>query len=299
MLSDYGLASHWSCTHSGYATCVGYGYLQTPKKQKHELDDDYECWAPPGHEHPPLSKASRAPVTAKAIEVHTESCRQKQSSKGKDEKFTDIDLWPIVVRENILDTPEAPEVVMAYAKRCGGMAMVTFCFRQFNKLPELISRCWKVERVEEYVEKAFKSRWQILCEAQAGSCTCCSTGEWLAMAAELFHKNSISQEEWRQAMLHSMKAGRSKGTLVCHAGHSGNEGKSWLFEALELIFGEDFVFTSPPKGAWKLKPYLHAQAPQSELMARPVSIGQLGHQEGLLGKPLCDLGLFRSGCGHG
>eukprot|EP00973_Karenia_brevis_P031702 4374907-Karenia_brevis.AAC.1 len=53
-------------------------------------------------------------------------------------------------------------------------------------------------------------------------------------------------------MMHSMVHGRSKGTLVCHAGHRGNEGKSFLFEPLESIFGEDMVFSTPPKGGFPL-----------------------------------------------
>ena len=48
------------------------------------------------------------------------------------------------------------------------------------------------------------------------------------MARELFERNNISEEIWREAVMQSMLHGRSKGTLVCHAGHMGNEGKSFL-----------------------------------------------------------------------
>ena len=44
-----------------------------------------------------------------------------------------------------------------------------------------------------------------------------------------------------QSMLH----GRSKGTLVFHAGQMGNEGKSFLLAPLELVFGEAGVFATP------------------------------------------------------
>ena len=118
--------------------------------------------------------------------------------------------------------------------------MVNFCFKQWNKLPELISRCWRFEKVEEYVSRALKTRLQILEEAQSLPCRC--QGQWLPMARELFEKNGLSLQDWRAAVLRSFKEGRSKGTLICHAGHNGNEGKSLLFEPLELLFGEDFVF---------------------------------------------------------
>jgi len=54
-------------------------------------------------------------------------------------------------------------------------------------------------------------------------------------------------------MLNSMRDGRAtKGTLVCHAGKEGNEGKSFLLQPLISVFGEDLVFGSPPKNAFPL-----------------------------------------------
>ena len=56
--------------------------------------------------------------------------------------------------------------------------------------------------------------------------------------------------EWCKAVTDSLLAGRSKGNLVCHAGFEGNEGKSFLFRPLPLVYGEDNVFVSPPKSAF-------------------------------------------------
>ena len=40
LLQDYSLASHWSCSHVGYASCVAYGYTPTQKKPFEELDKE-------------------------------------------------------------------------------------------------------------------------------------------------------------------------------------------------------------------------------------------------------------------
>ena len=248
LLRDYGLASHWSCTHEGYASCVAYGYMATPKKPQAELDKEAYLW--PEDKHPLLEEASRAPVTAKATAAARERGRLKRSEEGKEERFEDIDVWPVVVRENIPDAPEGPDVLMAYAKRRGGPAMVKFLFRNWPKVPDLIARSWKVERVEVYVDRAKKSRMDLLEEATQASCEC--GGHWVGMARDLFAKNSLNEEEWRSAVLGSLKNGRSKGTLVCHAGHKGNEGKSSLLEPLESVCGEDCVFNAPPKGGFPL-----------------------------------------------
>lgn len=128
--------------------------------------------------------------------------------------------------------------------------MTQFCFDNWNKLPELIARSWKVEKVEEYVEQAGKTRIQLLNDALTKPCAC--GGRWLSLAKDLFQKNNLDRQAWVQAMLHSLEHGRSKGTLVCHAGHQGNEGKSFLYEGLEAVYGEDAVFSSPPKGGFPL-----------------------------------------------
>ena len=83
LLQDYSLASHWSCSHVGYASCVAYGYTPTQKKPFEELDKEPYLW--PEGTHPPLSVASRAPVTAEAIAAAQEVARLSRSEEGKED----------------------------------------------------------------------------------------------------------------------------------------------------------------------------------------------------------------------
>jgi len=77
-------------------------------------------------------------------------------------------------------------------------------------------------------------------------------GTWGPAADRLLRASDIDPDRWRGAVLRSLDKGRCKGTLVCHVGLEGNEGKSWLLEALPLIFGPDFVFTTPSKSSFPL-----------------------------------------------
>ena len=88
LLEDYGLATHWSCSHNHYSTCIAYCYLVSPPKEleKH-LDRKYVLWAPEGEVHPPLEIASRPPVTAAATAESREKRRHTHLEKGKAEKF--------------------------------------------------------------------------------------------------------------------------------------------------------------------------------------------------------------------
>ncbi len=250
LLRTYGLATHWSCSHNDYSSAVAYGYVPSPKKKLSELDPSPKLWAQNG-EHPPLAEASRPPITAAALAKRRENKRLEKAEKGKSEtKFREIDLWPVVVRENIMPTPEAPERLMRWAKRGGGLKMVEFLFHRWDHLPSLISRCWKVEKVEEYLEQHDKARMDLLREALGKPCVC--GGGWMENALNLFARNNINPKDWTDAVVKSLEHGRAKGTLVCHAGLHGNEGKSFMFGPLPIVFGEDSVFTLTSKSAFPL-----------------------------------------------
>ena len=251
LLQQYGLASHWSCSHDGYATCVAYGHMPSLKKPLADLDPQPLLWAPEGFSHPVLAEACVPPVTAVAVKAYREQRRREQAEKGKVEKFRGVDLWPIVIRENIsLGLPGAIEKLIAYARRCGGQAMVEFCFNNYPKLEELIARCWQVEKVEEQILELEKPRMDFLREALRAPCCC--HGRWLPAAMELFALNNINVQAWRDAVIMSLDKGRLKGNVVCHAGKEGNEGKSFLLAPLSEVFGQENVFTSPPKSAFPL-----------------------------------------------
>lgn len=251
LLLKHGLATHWSCTHEGYASCVAYGYLPSPTKPVGELDPEPWLWAPGGKPHPPLEEASRAPVTSKAWAARREHDRKEKAAKGKgDSRVRDVDLWPIVIKENIAPDEICAERLMAYAKRCGGPAMVDFCFHNWDKLPSIVARSWKVERVDDVVTMHSRTRMQIVREACDADCRC--GGKWVSAAQKIMRQNDIDQTEWRQAVLKALADGRAKGNLVCHAGKEGNEGKSFLLKPFLLIFGEDGVFVAPPKNAFPL-----------------------------------------------
>lgn len=251
LLLKNGLATHWSCTHEGYASCVAYGYLPSPAKRVEELDPEPWAWAPEGKTHPPLAEASRAPVTSKAWAARRERDRKERAAEGKgDARVRDVDLWPIVVKENIAPDEICAERLMAYAKRCGGPAMVDFCFHNWDKLPCIVARSWKVERVDDVVTKHSRTRMQIVREACGAECKC--GGKWVSTAQKVMRQNGIDETEWRQAILKALVDGRAKGNLVCHAGKEGNEGKSFLLKPFLLIFGEDGVFVAPPKNAFPL-----------------------------------------------
>eukprot|EP00438_Fugacium_kawagutii_P001793 Skav235972 [mRNA] locus=scaffold592:191605:193317:+ [translate_table: standard] len=245
LLRTHGLASHWSCTHDGYASCVAYGYLPSPKKPMEELDPDPWLWAANAAPHPPLAEASRAAVTTKALAKLRERERLQRHGDGKGEKrCREVDIWPIVVEQNIHPGADSAERVMAYAKRCGGPMLVEFCFQHWDRLQAIVEKSWKAQQVEDFVSFHNKSRWQVLQDALSTPCAC--AGAWTEHARRILRQNDIPTASWCQAVTMALQEGRAKGSLVCHAGLHGNEGKSFLFRPLLKVFGAAGVFVAPP-----------------------------------------------------
>lgn len=237
LLQLYGLASHWSVTHSGYASATGYCYLPSPRKPLAHLDAVPWLWAADGH-HPPLEIASREAVNAKALAVLREKTRRTRAEDGKDEqRFNDVDIWPVVVAQNIEAGSVGREQLMTYAKAHGGSAMVKYLFSNWSKISELIDRAWQAECAEQTVAEHGKTRFDYINAAARKPCVCGS--RWRRAAEDLFARNGLDPAAWSKAMYCSLLNGRQKGNTVCHAGFEGDEGKSFLLQPLAAVFGED------------------------------------------------------------
>ena len=54
---------------------------------------------------------------------------------------------PSVIRENIAPDEVCAEKLMAHAKRSGGRALVDLCVANWDKLPVIVAKSWKTEKV--------------------------------------------------------------------------------------------------------------------------------------------------------
>ena len=100
-----------------------------------------------------------------------------------------------------------------------------FCFANWDKLPGIVAKSWKTEKVEDFVAVAAQSRVE-LAAARSAPCTC--GGQRADFACAILSQNGHAALNWRKAVTESLSTGRSKGNPVCHAGFEGNEGKSPL-----------------------------------------------------------------------
>ena len=253
LLKRHGLASHWSCTHSGYWSAVRYCSVPSPSKPASALDENPVLWASHG-QHPPLHECRSRPLTASALMERSERKFRKAAEEGKAEKITELDVWPVVVENNFRDGPDeftAHLKLMSYAKTCCSPAMQAFLFKRRCQLPSLIQSIWQWEDVDAVLDGAARSRLDTLRAAAAGSCVC--GGKWPAVVATTMVSNGISLKELCRDVYTSMDTGRSETTpVLVLAGSRGGEGKSFFLKPLEEVFGSENVLPCPEPGSFPL-----------------------------------------------
>jgi len=254
LLQRFGLASHWSCTHTGYWSAVRYLTMPSPAKPMLALDRCPLLWDASGP-HPPLDECCHEPLTAAALRKRRLHAEAAAAEEGKAEpKVTELDVWPIVVKEGFRNTPDAAYAhleLIAFAKTHTSSAMQRFLFKHRQRLPSLIDDIWRWETVEDSLEQARLTRLRVLEVAFEKQCVC--RGEWLSNVHKVFANNCIPVGDVCRDVYLALSAGRSERTpVVVFSGLRGGEGKSFFLKGLSSCYGHDYVFPSPQKGNFPL-----------------------------------------------
>ena len=250
----FGLASHWSCTHTGYWSPIRYCAVPSPKKPRSALDPQPLLWSRDGP-HSPLHLCCNEPQTAAALRAkrqRDEDAAAEGSTSAP--RVTEYDMWPIVVESGIKNTPDDRNAhlrLMQYVKSHCSHAVCAFVFKNRARLPGLIDDIWRWEGVGEALAVAAEPLIQTLWDATTRPCTC--GGEWGRYAAYALGVNRVDASAACRAIVHALETGRSPTTpVVTFAGHHGGEGKSFFLKGLVAVYGAGSVFPTPTHAAFPL-----------------------------------------------
>ena len=254
LLYNFGLASHWSCTHEGYWSVIRYCAVASEKKPRATLDPEPLLWARVG-QHPPLLECCHEPLTAAALRKRKQRSDDLAAETGaKPARISEIDVWPVIVGKGFANTPEDRNAhlrLIAFAKQSCSVQMQQFLFRIRARLPGLIDDIWAWERVEETLAVAGSTRLDILKRAANGPCVC--DGQWCASVVASFMDNRINVRELCSDVLKALTVGRDESVpIVVLAGSFGGEGKSLFLKGLWAVFGKEWVFPTPVRGNFPL-----------------------------------------------
>ena len=253
LLQRHGLAANFSCSHAGYHSAVGYGVLPSRKKPQAALDPQPLAWAATGN-HPHLFDAAQEPTTSAALQRRMERRSKAAGEVGKKARYSELDVWPLVVRNGIRDCDEGEAGylrLIKVAKETCPHACVDFLFKLRKKLPSLIDDVWSWENVDDLLMASSFTRTDALHGAMRQPCVC--GGEWPRLVAQSMVANQLDPADVGHDMYTALVAGRKDTTpVVVLAGKAGGEGKSLLLYPLSTIFGEDAAPCSPEKGSFPL-----------------------------------------------
>ena len=254
LLRRHGLASHWSCTHVGYWSCVRYCAVPSPKKPFASLDHKPLLW--PEATHPKIEECCHQPVTANALHQLRQKRVLDAAELGEEEpRVTEMDVWALVVRTGIRNTDDSRRAhleLAAYAKQHCSTVMCAYLFKNRAKLPGLIDDIWQWENAEQLLGVAQRTRMQAMEAAAQSTCVC--NGEWISFVVSCFVQNSVDLSEVCHDIMVALRDGRSETTpVIVLAGASGGEGKSAFLKGLLSVFdAPGLVFQSPGKGNFPL-----------------------------------------------
>ena len=241
------LASHWSCTHSGYWSPIRYCAVPSPSKPKVSLDPQPVVWSRLGP-HPPLRLVCHEPHTAAAMRVKRQRKEDRAAEESKPEpRMTDYELWPIVVESGIMNTPQDRHAhlrLMQYAKERCSPATCAFVFKNRARLPTLIDDIWRWESIDSVVAIAEQTLLQHFNGAMSTPCVC--GGRWARYAAYALGTNRVDVSALCKSVLHVLCGGRSPDSLIVTlVGAAGGEGKSFFIKGLAAVVGTEHVFWTP------------------------------------------------------
>ena len=252
LYARHGLASHWSCSHTGYWSAVRYGCMPSPSKPLEELDSKPYTWA---RHHKPLFEVCQEPSTAAALNRRRETKVKLAEELGKPEpRPTEMDLYPIIVKNgfrNSADDHTAAEKLIQWLKAYGSPALVTFAFKNRQKLAAIIDDVWSWETVDDFLHVNAQTRLQLMLQARA--CPCCCNGVWRHVAWQTLLRNQVDIKTLCSHVLRSLEVGRREDVpLVVLMGRFGGEGKSFFLAPLRQVVGMDNIQATPQPGSFLL-----------------------------------------------
>ena len=173
--------------------------------------------------------------------------RRLPARLAKKARYSELDVWPLVVRNGIrnCDEGEAGYLrLIKVAKETCPHAFVDFLFKLRKKLPSLIDDVWSWENVDDLLMASSFTRTDALHGAMRQPCVC--GGEWPRLVAQSMVANQLDPADVGHDVYTALVAGRKETTpVVVLAGKAGGEGKSLLLYPLSTLFGEDAAQCSP------------------------------------------------------
>jgi len=111
---------------------------------------------------------------------------------------------------------------------------------------DILNSAWEIEGAQEKLNRAMKSRMDILREARERECVLGCNGEWLSCAIEILHNNGVPVGIFSEAVTDLLTKGRGKYRNIMIVG-AADCGKTFLLNPLTEMY---HTFCNPASGSF-------------------------------------------------
>ena len=221
LMENYGVSVHYSSAHHDYYSAWRY---VTKSDKDFVQSENHPCLreAP----KPKTTNASRARCTKRKVKRPARhSSAQDTLLEDKDEegerptarkrkkRLTAFEVSQIMVEGNIKNLIELQALAFEQ-KEEGKTDLAEF---RVNRTPravaDMMQSTWEIEEAKAKLERAKKTRMELLQEARRSECAQGCNGDWLSCAEEILHNNGLSVEYFGELVRDLLSKGRGKSEM--------------------------------------------------------------------------------------
>ena len=257
LLESYGISVHFSEIHHNYYSAWKYVTKEDKRYIESKDHPDLTNTGPPRTTMASIAVQSRSRKKAchdsgqntsdesdvghNHAQVIRDSDADNNKAKRRKKRITSYELSDIALAKNIKSRTQL--LALARQQKLEGKTDIAefIVNRGAKVVSEVLDTAWEMENSTNDLERARKSRVQLLHEASQGECTegCC--GQWLACAKDVLERNDINAQYFARCVLELLEKGRGKYRNIMIVGVA-NCGKTFLLNPLNEIFN---TFSNP------------------------------------------------------
>ena len=234
----HGITVHYSNRHHNYYSAWRYVT---------KSDESYE----ESEGHPDL-KNNGKPKTSKASETVKENGRKRRSKsvnrngKKAKKRLTAFEVSQVMLTKKIKTMTELQALAYEQTKE-GKQDLMQFLLSRSRKVvTDILETTWEIKQAGDKLERARKTRLQILQDSAKQECSPGCNGQWIRCATEVLRNNNVKKGEFSRSVQELLEKGRGKYRNVMITG-AANCGKTFMLKPLTLIYD---TFSNPASGSF-------------------------------------------------
>ena len=256
LMENYGVSVHYSSAHHDYYSA--WRYVTKSDKDFVQSENHPRLREAP---KPKTTNASRARCTKRKVKrpARYSSAQdtllededeegERPTARKRKKRLTAFEVSQIMVEGDIKNLIELQALAFEQ-KEEGKTDLAEFLVNRTPRaVADMMQSTWEIEEAKAKLERAEKTRMELLQEARRSECAQGCNGDWLSCAEEILHNNGLSVEYFGEVVHDLLSKGRGKFRNIMLTGPA-NCGKTFLLNPLTLIFN---TFCNPASGtfAW-------------------------------------------------